>query len=252
MASNRPLMLHDPADEQSCADAGSPGADVPRWLDRMAAGRPGSAVHRRAIRRSDRLRARAQRHRPDDVAQPLSPAANRPALCPGDDQHVRDVADRHARLPRARLSARLRDGAAQRRRRDHPSRRRRLELLDRVRGAHLCLAGDSRQQRAGRGALRLCRMGQAAAAAVHLVQLHARHDPRAAAIHGAGALRRHAEDRPLLSARRREFWVRAPSAHSASSSCRSACRAWSTAAFSSSRCASASTSRRSCSARPRT
>ena len=35
-------------------------------------------------------------------------------------------------------------------------------------------------------------------------------------------------------------------------SCRSACRAWSTAAFSYSPCASASTSRRSCSGRPRT
>jgi putative spermidine/putrescine transport system permease protein len=42
--------------------------------------------------------------------------------------------------------ARLRDGATQRCRRNHPSRRGRPELLDRLRGSHLCLAGDPRNK----------------------------------------------------------------------------------------------------------
>src|SRR5262249_13891511 len=44
---------------------------------------------------------------------------------------------------------------------------------------------------------------QAAATPLHLVQLHARHDPRPAALHGPGALWRHAQDRSLLYAGRR-------------------------------------------------
>src|SRR5215471_10393158 len=205
IASHRPLMLHHPRDEQSCVDAGGPPPrpDVPRWFDRLAAGGPGGALHHRAVHRSDRLRAPSQRHRSDGVARSLPPFLHRSALCQRDDQHVQDVVDRHAGMPRARLPAGLCDGATQRRRGGDFSRRGGLELLDRLRGPHLCLAGDPGQQGTGRGNLRLGRMGQAAATPLHLVQLHARHDPRPAALHGAGALRRHAQDRSLLYAGRR-------------------------------------------------
>src|SRR5262245_42966668 len=208
MVCNRPLMLHDPGHEQSCDDAGSPGArpDVPRWLGRMAAGRAGGAVHRRAVRASDRLRAAAQRDRTNGVARSLPALLHRSALRQGDGQHLPDVVDRHARLPRARLSPRLRDGAAQRCRGDRPARGRRPELLDRLRRAHLCLAGDPRQQGTGGSDLRARRMGQTAAAPLHLLQLDPGHDARAAALHGAGALRRDAQDRSLLSAGSREPW----------------------------------------------
>src|SRR5262245_35555389 len=46
-------------------------------------------------------------------------------------------------------------------------------------------------------------MGPAAAAPVHVIQLDLGHDPRAAALHGAGALRRDAQDRSVLHAGRR-------------------------------------------------
>src|SRR6516162_8988008 len=202
IASHRPLMLHHLRDEQSCADAGGPPPrpDVARWLDRLAAGGAGGALHYRAVHRSDRLRAPAQRHRPDGVARSLPPLLHRSPLCQRDGQHVPDVVDRHAGVPRARLSAGLRDGATQRRRGGRFARRGGLELLDRLRGPHLCLADHSRQQGTGRGNLRAGRMGQAAATPLHLVQLDARHDPRPAALHGAGALWRHAQDRSLLRA----------------------------------------------------
>ena len=198
-------MLHHWRDEQSCVDAGGPPPrpDVARWLDRLAAGRAGRALHHRAVHRSDRVRAPAQRHRSDGVARSLPPLLHRSALCQRDGQHVPDVVDRDAGVPRARLSAGLRDGATQRRRGRRLSRRGGLELLDRLRGPHLCLADHSRQQGAARGHLRLGRMGQAAATPVHFVQLDARHDPRPPPLHGAGALWRHAQDRSLLYARRR-------------------------------------------------
>src|SRR6516165_50191 len=177
IASRRPLMLHHCRDEQSCVDAGGLEARpaVPRWVDGLAAGRTGRPLHYRAVHRSDWLRAPAQRHRSDGVARSLPPLLHRSAL-------------------------RLRDGATQRRRGCRLSRRGGLELLDRLRGPHLCLADHSRQQGTTRRNLRLGRMGQTAPTAVHLVQLDARHDPRPPPLHGTGALRRHAQDRSLLRA----------------------------------------------------
>src|SRR5712691_9875258 len=170
----------------------------------MAAGGAGGPVHRRAVHRADRPGPRPQRHRSDAVARPLPAPVDRSALCQRDGQHVPDLADRHARLPLPRLSPRLRDGAPQRLGGGSIAGGGRPELLDRLRGPHLCLAGHPRQQGAGRGDLRVRRLGQAAAAPVHLVQLDARHDPHPAALHGAGALRRDAQDRSRLPARGRE------------------------------------------------
>src|SRR5262245_4501860 len=72
---NRALMLHHLRDEQSCVSTGSLGArpDLPRRLDGLAAGGAGGALHRRAVHRSDRLRAAAQRHRPDALTRSLPP-----------------------------------------------------------------------------------------------------------------------------------------------------------------------------------
>src|SRR6516225_1902196 len=205
IASRRPLMLHHCRDEQSCVDAGGLEARpaVPRWVDGLAAGRTGRPLHYRAVHRSDRLRAPSQRHRSDGVARSLPPLLHRSALRQRDGQHVPDVVDRDAGMPRARLPAGLRDGATQRRRGRRLSRRGGPELLDRLRGPHLCLAGDSRQQGTARRNLRLGRMGQAAATPLHLVQLHARDDPRPAPLHGARPLWRHAQDRSFLYAGRR-------------------------------------------------
>ena len=128
----------------------------------------------------------------------------------------------------------------------------RHELLDRLCGANLCLAGDPRQQGAGVRPLRFRRVGPAAATPVHVVQFDIGHDPHPPALHGARALRRHAQDRSLLYAGRRgpgRAAVRrvppcVPAAEPAGR--RQRLRRWSL------RCASASTSRRSCSARRRT
>ena len=141
-------------------------------------------------------------------------------------EYVQDLADRHRRLPAARLSPRLCDGAPRRLAGGRLPRRRGHEFLDRLRRAHLCLAGDPRQQGAGFRPLWLGRLGKAAAAPVHVVQLDAGHDPYPAALHGARALRRDAQDRSLLHARRRGSRRPTVHAHSATSSCRSACPAW--------------------------
>ena len=191
-----------------------------------------------------------ERHRSDGVARELPAAVHRAALHRRDAQHLQGVAHRHARLPAlgyplAYVMARRNDCG-----RGHLSGRRRHELLDRLRGAHLRVADHSRQQGAGD---RLYAASPAWGAPPQLLftsfSSTSGHDPHPAALHGARALRRHAQDRAVLSARRRKSRRQAADAHSATSFCRSACPAWSTAACSSSPSASASTSRRSCSAR---
>ncbi len=76
--------------------------------------------------------------------------------------------------------------------------------MDRLRGAHLFVAGHSRQSRTTCVTLRPRGLGPAAATAIHVVQFDAGHDPCAAALHGARALQRDEENRAFLLAGGRE------------------------------------------------
>ena len=136
----------------------------------LAVGSAGRALSPRALYYSDRLYAAVELHRSAALVGELPAADHRAALRPRDAQHVQGVVRRHARLPRPRLSARLRHGAAQRLALGHVPGRGRHVLLDRLCGAHLRVAHHPRPPRSGERVLCGRRPRAAAAIAVHFVR----------------------------------------------------------------------------------